>query len=36
LRSNPLVRLLSWLLLIGVIFWADRFAIHQQWPWLIS
>jgi hypothetical protein len=23
------------LLLIGVIFWADRFAIHQLWPWLL-
>jgi hypothetical protein len=36
LTSNPLFRVLSWVLLIGVILWADRFAIHQQWPWLIS
>jgi hypothetical protein len=36
LSSNPLYRVLGWLLLIGVIVWVDRFAIHQQWPWLIS
>jgi hypothetical protein len=36
LASNPLNRVLGWLLLIGVIFWVDRFAIHQQWPWLIG
>jgi hypothetical protein len=36
LTSNPLFRLLSWFLLIGVIFWVDRFAIHQQWPWLLG
>ena len=32
LTSNALFRLLSWVLLIAVILWADRFAIHQQWP----
>lgn len=36
LDSSPLYRVLGWLLLIGVIFWADRFAVHQMWPWLIS
>ena len=35
LDSNPLYRVLGWLLLIGVIFWADRFAIHQLSPWLL-
>jgi hypothetical protein len=36
LVGNPLYRLLGWLLLIAVVFWCDRFAIHQQWPWLLS
>jgi hypothetical protein len=36
LDSNPLYRVLGWLLLIGVIFWADRFAIHQLWPSLLG
>ena len=36
LDSNPLYRVLGWLLLIGAIFWADRFAIHQLWPWLLG
>jgi hypothetical protein len=36
LTSNPLYRVLGWLLLIGVVFWVDRFAIHYQWPWLLG
>ena len=36
LTSNPLHRVFGWLLLIGVIFWADRFVIHHQWPWLLA
>jgi hypothetical protein len=36
LDSNPLYRVLGWLLLIGVIFWADRFAVHQLWPSLLG
>ena len=36
LNSSPLHRVLGWVLLIGAIFWADRFAIHQLWPWLLG
>ena len=35
LTSSPLYRVLGWLLLIGAIFWVDRFVIHYQWPWLL-
>jgi hypothetical protein len=36
LTSNPLYRVLGWLLLIGVIFWVDHFIIQHQWPWVLG